>query len=287
MHYLILILIFSSVFLLVKDIAESRQDTLSLHLSQGGGGATIERKDSGLRRILAITTPVSKKIIPHLKLEGVTKSLVSAGSPLSLAEFISFEMLAGLFAFVCATIIFPGKPLFICLSTVAGLLYPIFWLKAKIAARHREIRRDLPNVIDLLNLCVNAGLDFMLAVQRVIKESKPGPLREELAELWHEVQVGRSRREALRNLAQRVNLPEMTSFVRTLIQTDRMGAPMGEALRIQSEEIRVRRFQYGEAQAFRAPIKLLFPLLFFILPVVLVIIAGPIILQFMHGGLKF
>ena len=98
--------------------------------------------------------------------------------------------------------------------------------------------------------------------------------------------MGSSRRDALQHLTHRVGLPELSSFVRTLLQADRMGSPMGEALKIQSEEIRMRRYLRGEEVALKAPIKLLFPLFMFILPAVLIVVAGPIFLQFMRGGVK-
>ena len=175
----------------------------------------------------------------------------------------------------------------IFVSIILGIILPDLWLKAKVSSRHNEIRRDLPAVIDLLNLCVNAGLDFMLAVNRVVKEFKKCSLTDELTESWRETRMGASRREALQHLSRRVNLPELSSFVRTLLQADRMGSPMGEALKIQAEEIRMRRYFRAEEAALKAPIKLLFPLLFFILPAVLVIVAGPIFLQFARGGIKF
>ena len=100
--------------------------------------------------------------------------------------------------------------------------------------------------------------------------------------------MGSARRDALKSLSLRVNSPEVISFARTLIQADRMGTPIGEALKMQAEEIRLRRFQRGEEMGLKAPIKLLFPLLFFILPVVLIIVAGPILIQFTRGGfIKF
>ena len=96
--------------------------------------------------------------------------------------------------------------------------------------------------------------------------------------------MGKTRREALKNFAWRVDMPEVHSFVRTLVQADRMGSPMAQAMNMQAEEIRVRRFQNGEAMALKAPIKLLLPLFVFILPVVLIIIGGPIMLQFTRGS---
>jgi tight adherence protein C len=179
------------------------------------------------------------------------------------------------------------KNMVLAVSLVVGFFIPEIWLNQKISKRLHNIRRDLPNIIDLLNLCVSGGMDFMLAVNRVVKDLKPCDLTRELGEVYRETQVGKSRREAMKNFGWRVDMPEVHSFVRTLIQADRMGTPMSEALNVQSEEMRVRRFQHGESMALKAPIKLLFPLFAFILPVVMIIVGGPIILQFARGGINF
>lgn len=216
----------------------------------------------------------------------IPAKLIMAGSPISIVEFILFKILSlGFFPFA-AYIIFQSKEvMYIALPILVGFIVPDIWLNAKIKRRHREIRRDLPGVIDLLKLCVEAGLDFMLAVHKVIKEFKKCPLTDELSEVWRETRMGSSRRDALQHLSRRVNLLELSSFVRTLLQADRMGSPMGDALKIQSEEILQRRFFQGEEAALKAPIKLLFPLFVFILPAVLIVVAGPIFLQFMRGGM--
>lgn len=289
-YYLFLLFMFASIFLIVKQFVGEREEAfLRLPDEEQAGLANIKTRQPQIaqivgKRVLKFMEPIANKLLPFIKQEGLKKRLIYAGAPMSLLGFISFKLLAVSFALILSSIIFHGKMDFIMVAGVVAFLYPDLWLRKKIKRRRYEISRDLPNVIDLLQLCVNGGLDFMLAVNRVIKDFKPCPLREELAEMWREGQMGRSRKETLQNLALRVNSPDIASFVRILIQTDRMGAPMGEALEIHAEELRVRRFQRGEAQAFKAPIKLLFPLIVFIMPVVLIVVGGPIMLQFMHGG---
>ena len=208
-----------------------------------------------------------------------------AGSPMRLGEFIIFKILILGAAVVIGVAIFKLKLDKVLLVTLFGFFFSDVWLNRKVRERHRHIARDLPVVIDLLKLCVGAGLDFMLAVERVVRDFKPCELVYELRLVWQETQVGKSRRDALVNMAKRINMPQVYSFVRTLIQAGRMGSPIGEALKILSEEIRNERFQRGEEMALKAPIKLLFPLVAFILPVVLLIVAGPIILRFIRGGM--
>lgn len=174
--------------------------------------------------------------------------------------------------------------IFLVIPFIIGFILPDLWLSNLVKKRHAAILRELPHVIDLLNICVGAGLDFMVAVGRVIQEFRSCVLIDELKNLMQEIQMGSARRDALKSLAKRVNSPEIISFSRTLVQADRMGTPIGEALKMQAEEIRMRRFQRGEEMALKAPIKLLLPLLFFIMPVVLIIVAGPILIQFTRGS---
>ncbi|MHB8154813.1 MAG: type II secretion system F family protein [Candidatus Omnitrophota bacterium] len=230
-----------------------------------------------------------EKRIPF-SIEGTRRRLIKAGLPMGVLEFLAFKVLAIIFVPVLSLIFLSNnmpKNLVLAGSLVVGFFIPEMWLNQKIAKRLHNIRRDLPNIIDLLNLCVSGGMDFMLAVNRVVKDLKPCDLTRELGEVYRETQVGKSRREAMKNFGWRVDMPEVHSFVRTLIQADRMGTPMSEALNVQSEEMRVRRFQHGESMALKAPIKLLFPLFAFILPVVMIIVGGPIILQFSRGGINF
>jgi len=222
--------------------------------------------------------------------EGTRRRLIKAGLPMGVLEFLSFKVLAIIFVPALSLIFLSNnlpKNMVLAVSLAAGFFIPEIWLNQKIGKRLHNIRRDLPNIIDLLNLCVSGGMDFMLAVNRVVKDLKPCDLTRELGEVYRETQVGKSRREAMKNFGWRVDMPEVHSFVRTLIQADRMGTPMSEALNVQSEEMRVRRFQHGESMALKAPIKLLFPLFAFILPVVMIIVGGPIILQFARGGINF
>lgn len=223
--------------------------------------------------------------------KGLRRRLIKAGSPMGTLEFFAFKLISLIFVplagFIFLGSAFPRKEVLLVISLAAGYFLPDIWLNKKIRRRQHNIRKDLPNIIDLLNLCVSGGLDFMLAVNRAVKDLKPCDLTMELAEVYRETQMGKSKREALKNFAGRIDIPEVHSFVRTLVQADRMGTPIAEALKLQSEEIRVKRFQRGEAMALKAPIKLLFPLFAFILPVVLIMVAGPIILQFAKTNIAF
>lgn len=242
-----------------------------------------------MRKILSSLVVLIRPLEKFLPAASLNKKLTWAGSPLTVLEFFAFVGLMIIITpFVAVAISKKTDLASLVIFIVIGYFIPDLWLKQKIKKRQRQISKDLPAVIDLMTLCVGAGLNFMLAMDRVIKEFKKCPLTEELSAAWQEIQMGRTRHDALKSLAQRVGVPEISSFVRMLNQADRMGSPIGEALKILSDEIRTRRFLLGEELALKAPIKLLFPLLLFILPVVLIIVGGPVILQFLKGGaMKF
>jgi len=156
-------------------------------------------------------------------------------------------------------------------------MYPVFWLKQARAARHRSIQRALPFVLDLLTLSVEAGMDFMSALQRNCERRKLDALNEELIRMIREIQLGTPRRIALANMSKRVDLADLRSVTYSLIQADELGVSIGAILRIQADQMRQRRFDRAERLANEAPVKLLFPLMLFIFPCVFIILLGPIL----------
>ncbi len=163
-------------------------------------------------------------------------------------------------------------------------MYPRMWLKQAVALRHKVIVRALPFVIDLLTLSVEAGLDFMAATRSIIARRKPDALGEELSRVLMEIQLGSTRRDALKHMADRINQQDIQSLVTALAQADELGVSIGAILRIQSDQIRTRRFVRAEKLANEAPVKMLFPLVAFIFPAVFLVLLGPIVLQMMHRG---
>ena len=170
---------------------------------------------------------------------------------------------------------------------MAGFLlfyaYPLMWLRGTLKRRHLSIMRALPFVLDLLTLSVEAGMDFMGALQRNCERRKLDPLNEELIRMTREIQVGTPRRVALRNMADRVRQPDLKGVAHALIQADELGVSIGSILRIQSDQLRGRRFDRAEKLANEAPVKMLGPLLLCIFPAVLVILLMPILMQAAHN----
>jgi tight adherence protein C len=165
------------------------------------------------------------------------------------------------------------------------LLHPVVWLRRVLAARHHSIRRSLPFVLDLLTLSVEAGIDFMTALQRYVQRGRVDALGEELIRVIREIQVGKTRREALRDMSRRVDLPDLRSVVNALVQADEFGVSIGSILRIQADQIRQRRFERAEKLANEAPVKLLGPLLLFIFPAVFLILVMPFLHRLAQMGL--
>ena len=157
--------------------------------------------------------------------------------------------------------------------------YPLIWLRGTLKKRHFSIMLALPFVLDLLTLSVEAGMDFMSALQRNCERRRLDPLNEELIRMTREIQMGIARRLALRNMADRVRQPDLKAVAFALIQADELGVPIGPILRIQSEQLRARRFDRAERLANEAPVKMLGPLLLCIFPAVLIVLLTPIIFE--------
>lgn len=164
-------------------------------------------------------------------------------------------------------------------------LRPELWLRDQLRQRHREIERSLPFALDLLTLSVEAGLDFMASIKRLVDRTRVDALNEELIRMFREVQVGKTRKEALRDTADRVNQPDLRTVINALVQADELGVSIGAILRIQSDQMRVRRFLSAEKTANEAPVRMLFPLVLFIFPSVMIVLFGPMMIQLLRHGL--
>lgn len=172
---------------------------------------------------------------------------------------------------------------FVALQLMTGWVIPDIWLYGAKRRRHLSIQKSLPFVLDLLTLSVEAGMDFISALQRNCKSRRLDPLNEELLRMTKEIQVGSSRKEALRNMAERVRQPDLRSVAFALIQADELGVSIGAILRIQSEQLRSKRFDRAEKLAAEAPVKMLGPLMLCIFPAVFIILLGPVVSQAMKG----
>ncbi len=167
---------------------------------------------------------------------------------------------------------------------VAAVLFyvPDRLLRASRQAREHQIIRALPGAVDVLSLSVEAGLEFLIALERLVKRGLSGPLRDELTAVLNEIRLGTTRSDALRNMAARLEIPQMSSFVSTLVQADLLGASIGDVLKMQAEFLRTERFQRAEKAGGQATQKIIFPMLLFIFPAVLIIVIAPVVLKFIY-----
>ena len=174
---------------------------------------------------------------------------------------------------------------FVALKLMLLWVFPDVWLARAVRARHLAIMKSLPFVMDVLTLSVEAGMDFISALQRNCKSRRMDPLNEELLRMTKEIQMGSSRQTALRAMSDRVRQPDLKSVAFALIQADELGVSIGAMLRIQSEQLRQRRFDRAEKLASTAPTKMLGPLMFCIFPAVFIILLGPVLSQAAKGAL--
>lgn len=219
-----------------------------------------------------------------------TKKLVISGNKFNLipVEFVALKWLSaltgmaiGLYFVMTADINF----LAVAVGGILAYFFPDLWLHETTVKRKISISKELPYCMDLLTLSIEAGMSFQGAIAKVVEKGARGPIREELEKMLQDLRLGLVRREALMALSGRTDLYEIRAFTSALVQADNLGTPIGQALRIQSDIRRTERFHNAEKTAQEAPVKILFPLLIFILPAVFIIILGPVGLKFLAEGM--
>lgn len=205
-------------------------------------------------------------------------------------DYIAFKVwmtlfIPVLFFYFAGALGYDVSPWSIPMIMVVGFYSPDFWLSEITAARKKAIIKALPYTLDLLTLSVEAGMDFIAAIQRLTQRTKGNPMVEEFGHMLKEIRLGTARSDALRNLNSRLEIEEVSSFTTLLIQADQLGSDIGFVLRAQSDQIRSKRFQNAEAAGARASQLILFPLIFCIFPAVFIVILGPTILNLLSQGL--
>ncbi len=219
--------------------------------------------------------------------ERTRKRLVMAGNPLGMDVDRLFALKAGLAIAGVALVVLVGglgsaqlgrAILGGIITGLLGFYLPDLWLRSQVTSRQTDIRRTLPDMLDMLTISVEAGMGFDAAVAK-ITSSRPGALSEEFGRMLQEIQAGISRREAMRNLGERTDVSELRSFIMSMIQADVFGVSVSNVLRTQSRDMRVKRRQFAEEMAQKAPVKIVFPLILCILPATLIVVAGPAIVS--------
>jgi tight adherence protein C len=222
--------------------------------------------------------------------ERLRANLQMAGNPGNISPnmFIGLRMvLAITLAFVISLLVIGRLPFIQALAGVAiafmiGYILPGIWLDRKIKERKKNILKALPDALDLLCISVEAGLAFDLALQRVAQKWD-NELSREFQRVLQDIRLGRTRREALRDMAARTGVEDVQTFVSAVIQADQLGVSMSKILRIQSDQLRTRRRQRAEEAAQKAPVKMLIPMVFLIFPALFVVILGPAVPRIMSA----
>lgn len=174
--------------------------------------------------------------------------------------------------------------LFTLVMTLLGFYIPHFQLSSSITKRQKQIRKDLPDALDLLTICVEAGLGFDAAMSRVA-EKWNSQLSLAFARVIQEIQLGKLRREALHDMQDNIGISELTSFVAAIVQSEQLGVSMAKVLRVQADQMRIRRRQLAEEEAHKAPIKMLVPMAFIMFPSILIILLAPAVMQIIESGI--
>jgi tight adherence protein C len=188
------------------------------------------------------------------------------------------------FAWLCLNLLEKESMETLLFAIFAGFFFPVLWLGDVQARRHKEVQRTLPVYLDFITMAVEAGLNLTGAINQAVDKGPPGALKHEFFMVVRDLRSGLPRADALRRMEKRLQMSEITSFVGTVIQAEKMGARLGSALKVQAEQRRSERFQRAEKLAMEAPVKLIGPLLMFIFPVTFIVLGFPIAMKFINSG---
>lgn len=232
----------------------------------------------------------SARFTPQKAIQDTARRLELAGNPwpIDAATFLAIRFILAvvLGGLLLAVVLIspPSNPsdnfMYIGGATFAGFFLPHLMLTSRITRRQKEIRKAMPDALDLLTICVEAGLGFDAALSKV-SEKWENELSLAFARVIREIQLGKVRREALKDMSDRLGIPEMTSFVAAIIQSEQLGVSLAKVLRIQADQMRVKRRQRAEEEAHKAPIKMIIPMALLIFPSILIIILTPAVIQIM------
>jgi len=249
----------------------------------------VPLRDRAVKPVMSGLTGLGKRFTPSGYVETSRRKLISAGnaSPDALDRFLAVRAITVAAIPVWFLITYLWNPLgqaglmhhlTFLLVTAALFLGPDAVLNRKVEERQQAIRKALPDILDLLVISVEAGLGFEQALDRVVV-AVPGPLSEEFARMLGETRAGSTRSDAMRAMEQRCNTPEMRSFVMAILQADTFGVSIGRVLRSQADEMRIKRRQYAQERAQKAPVKMLVPMVFCIFPALFVVVLGPAVIN--------
>jgi len=290
------LLVFATVVSLVLGLARRTSSVVEARMRdfrtravvsvEGETDLSVPFADRVLLPGLEALAHAGTSVLPARVLAKIEKQLVMAGNPMTLNAYVVFWITsAGLMSgFILASVVAVWGAVGIKQAVVVlafgavGWMLPGTWLKGRVRRRQKEVLRALPDALDLVTTCVGAGLGLDAALARVAEKSS-GPLAGELTRMLREVAMGKLRREGLTEMADRIGVEELTSFVSSVIQAEQLGVGIAQVLRVQADQMRMRRRQRVEQSAHEAPIKMIFPLVLFIFPAFMLVILGPAMIR--------
>ena len=225
------------------------------------------------------------KATPHGITQGLERTIAYAGSPnrmtanrLIAIMFMVAIIVPAVYYMLQNLVGSYAQPGILVLLAITGFILPWYFMLIKARARQTKIQKKLPDMMDLIFVSVEAGLGFDMALKRTT-EKMPGPLSDEIKRALDEMNKGRSREEALRGIYHRTGVEDLSSFITAVIQSEQLGSNIANMLRVQSTSMRQRRRQRAEQAAMKVPVKLLFPLVFFMMPALFIVILGPAVIR--------
>lgn len=275
----------------LKNIAYNPKNTIEDERNETLKQPLIERI---VRPFLGQLGATFGKLTPGASIEQTRKRLQGAGNPdrLKPQEFLAFKymitvmlMIFGIFMTAWGEMHLTNRFLMIITLGLLGWKLPDLYLYHRLIKRKKEIQCRLPDILDLLTVSVEAGLGFDAAISKVVEKSKD-VLANEFSRVLKEIQMGKPRREAMRALANRVQVEDISAFVGAMIQADQLGVSIGNVLRLQSEAMRQKRKQRAEEAAMKAPVKMLLPMVLFIFPTIFIVLLGPAMIQVFETLMK-
>lgn len=240
-----------------------------------------------LRPLLGNTARLAVKMLPSEKEASLSKKIVMAGKPGGIGprEFMAIKIILALLGpalLILAGPLFRLRTydliLFATAAAVAGWILPEFYLGRKINERKGEVEKTLPDILDLITVSVEAGMGFDGALLKVVEKSK-GVLASEFFIVLQECKMGKSRKDALRDLANRIGADDLSTFVGSIIMAEQLGIAIGNVLRLQSDQMRRKRRQRAEERALKAPVKMIIPMVTCIFPSIFVVLLGPAVIS--------
>ena len=292
------IAVFLAICLATYALVGSAQEkaTIRESLRQLGGYEIENERDRELLNplrerafvpVVSWFTDIGRRLTPVGYTDGIRRKLTLAGmfSPETLDRFLAIRVVSLALIPVWAFLAFVVLPLgsgsrlaIFVLLLLASILGPDAVINRRVAERQHEIQVRLPDILDLLTISVEAGLGFEQALDRTVA-AVPGPLSDEFARMLGEVRAGASRADAMRAMDERIDVSEVRSFVLAILQADTFGVSIGRVLRAQADEMRIKRRQLAQEQAMKAPVKMLFPMVFCIFPALFVVVIGPAVIN--------